>query len=98
LSLVEQAEGLAPALHERAAETNQLPRLPDSTCKDLLESGILRGFQPARWGGGEASPREFNSAIIEVARAESCAEWVAGIIDVHRKLRSIRRRTAIQPA
>ncbi|HKV53052.1 MAG TPA: hypothetical protein VJN94_00280, partial [Candidatus Binataceae bacterium] len=36
-----------------------------------------------RWGGGEAHPREFYSAIIEVARAEGCAGWVAGIIGVH---------------
>ena len=28
-------------------------------------------------------PREFYSAIIEVARAEGCAGWVAGIIGVH---------------
>ncbi|MBV8774965.1 MAG: hypothetical protein JO166_21920 [Deltaproteobacteria bacterium] len=58
-------------------------RLPDSTWKDLLETGIIRGLQPARWGGGEAHPREFYSAIIEVARSEGCAGWVAGIIGVH---------------
>ena len=82
-SLVDRAKELAPALRERAAETNRLRRLPDSTWKDLIETGILRGLQPARWGGGETHPREFYTAIGEVARAEGCAGWVAGIVGVH---------------
>ena len=82
-SLTARAKALAPALRQRAAETNQLRRLPDSTWKDLVETGIVRGLQPARWGGGELHPREFYSAVIEVARAEGCAGWVAGIVGVH---------------
>jgi 3-hydroxy-9,10-secoandrosta-1,3,5(10)-triene-9,17-dione monooxygenase len=81
--LVERAKALASVLRERAAESNQLRRLSDSTWQDLLSSGIIRGLQPARWGGGEVHPREFYRAVIEVARAESCAGWVAGIIGVH---------------
>jgi 3-hydroxy-9,10-secoandrosta-1,3,5(10)-triene-9,17-dione monooxygenase len=82
-NLVERAKALAPALRERAAETNDLRRLPDATWKDLMGSGIIRGLQPARWGGGEVHPREFYGAVIEVARADGCAGWVAGIIGVH---------------
>jgi 3-hydroxy-9,10-secoandrosta-1,3,5(10)-triene-9,17-dione monooxygenase len=82
-SLVDAAKKLGPALRERAAEANRLRRLPDSTWKDLVDTGIVRGLQPARWGGGEAHLREFYSAISEVARAEGCAGWVAGIIGVH---------------
>lgn len=82
-TLVDRAKALAPSLRQRAAEANQLRRLPDSTWNDLVETGIVRGLQPARWGGGELHPREFYSAVIEVARAEGCAGWVAGIIGVH---------------
>ena len=82
-ALVDRAKALAPVLRERADETNRLRRLPDATWKDLLDTGIIRGLQPARWGGGESHPREFYTAIIEVARAEGCAGWVAGIIGVH---------------
>jgi 3-hydroxy-9,10-secoandrosta-1,3,5(10)-triene-9,17-dione monooxygenase len=82
-NLVDRAKALAPLLRERTSETNQLRRLPAATWKDLIETGIVRGLQPSRWGGGEVSPREFYSAIFEVARAEGCAGWVAGIIGVH---------------
>ena len=47
-TLVERAKALASVLQERAAETNELRRLPDTTWKDLLDSGIIRGLQPAR--------------------------------------------------
>ncbi len=83
LMLVERAKTLAPQLRARATEANEQRRLPDATWKDLLESGIIRGLQPARWGGGEVHPRDFYSAVIEIARAEGCAGWVAGIIGVH---------------
>lgn len=82
-NLIDHAKALAPALRERAIETNELRRLPDATWKDLIQTGIQRGLQPARWGGGEAHPREFYSAVTEIARAEGCAGWVAGIIGVH---------------
>ncbi|MGH7987315.1 MAG: acyl-CoA dehydrogenase family protein [Candidatus Binataceae bacterium] len=82
-SLADRAKALAPVLRERTVETNRLRRLPDSTWRDLIETGIVRGLQPARWGGGELPLREFYAAIMEVARAEGCAGWVAGIIGVH---------------
>jgi 3-hydroxy-9,10-secoandrosta-1,3,5(10)-triene-9,17-dione monooxygenase len=82
-NLVERAKALAPVLRERAAETNHLRRLPDATWRELINTGIVRGLQPARWGGGEVTPREFYNAVIEVARAEGCAGWVAGIVGVH---------------
>jgi 3-hydroxy-9,10-secoandrosta-1,3,5(10)-triene-9,17-dione monooxygenase len=82
-NLSDAAKSLAPKIRERAAEADQSRQLPKSTWKDLLESGPLRAYQPAHWGGGEVHPREFSSAIVEVARAEACAGWVAGIVGVH---------------
>jgi 3-hydroxy-9,10-secoandrosta-1,3,5(10)-triene-9,17-dione monooxygenase len=49
----------------------------------LLDSGLLRGLQPARFGGAEAHPGDFFEAIAEIARADGSAGWVAGIIGVH---------------
>jgi 3-hydroxy-9,10-secoandrosta-1,3,5(10)-triene-9,17-dione monooxygenase len=82
-TLVDRAKELGPALRDLCAETNALRRLPDATWNELIRTGILRGLQPARWGGGEVDPKEFYSAISEVARAEGCAGWVAGVVGVH---------------
>jgi 3-hydroxy-9,10-secoandrosta-1,3,5(10)-triene-9,17-dione monooxygenase len=83
LTLVDRAKALGPALRARCGETNELRRLPDATWNELIRTGILRALQPARWGGGEVDFREFYSAISEVARAEGCAGWVAGVIGAH---------------
>src|SRR5262249_21625786 len=82
-TLVDEARRLAPTLQERSLETNELRRLPDITWKELMEAGLLRGLQPARWGGGEVHPKEFYSAVIEVARTEGSTGWVLGVVGVH---------------
>ena len=82
-SLIEKAIGLAPELRERSDEATRLRRLPDATWNALLESGMLRGFQPARWGGAEAHPGDYFAAISEIARADGSAGWVNGVIGVH---------------
>ena len=82
-TLVNRAMELGPALRDRCTETNELRRLPDTTWNELIRTGILRALHPMRWGGGEVDFREFYSAIGEVARAEGCAGWVAGVVGVH---------------
>ncbi len=82
-TIVEAAKTLAPVLIERSDEANRLRRMPDATWKELIDGGILRALQPARWGGGEVHLGTFCEAIAEVARADGSAGWVAGIIGVH---------------
>ncbi|HVN27126.1 MAG TPA: acyl-CoA dehydrogenase family protein [Candidatus Binataceae bacterium] len=83
MNLIERAKELAPRLREASDEGKRLRRLPDATWKALLDAGIMRGLQPARWGGAEAHPAEFFEAIAEVSRADGSHGWVAGIIGVH---------------
>jgi 3-hydroxy-9,10-secoandrosta-1,3,5(10)-triene-9,17-dione monooxygenase len=82
-TLVDRAKELGPALRDRCAETNELRELPDATWNELIRTGVLRALQPTRWGGGEADFKEFYSAITELARAEGCAGWVAGVVGAH---------------
>ncbi len=83
MSLVEEAQRLGPALAAAVEEGDSLRRLPDDTWKQLLESGFLRALQPARWGGGEVHYLEFFDAVVELARHNASAGWVAGVIGVH---------------
>ncbi len=82
-SLIDLAAGLAPMLHESSSEGARLRRMPDATWQALLDAKLLRGLQPSQWGGLEANPADFFTAIAEVARADGAAGWVAGIIGVH---------------
>jgi len=81
--LVERARELLPALRERARGAEQLRRIPDETAKDLLETGILRALQPARFGGGETDPLSFFESVIEIGSACASSAWFTGVVGVH---------------
>jgi 3-hydroxy-9,10-secoandrosta-1,3,5(10)-triene-9,17-dione monooxygenase len=83
LSLVAIAEQLAGELAAARTEGDKARRLPDPVWKALLESGILRSLQPARWGGGEVHLLEYVDAVLALSRADPSAGWVAGVIGVH---------------
>lgn len=83
MSLVDIAEQLGPELDAARGEGDDARRLPDAVWKALLESGILRSLQPARWGGGEVHFLEFVDAVMALSRANPSAGWVAGVIGVH---------------
>ncbi|MGW0994382.1 3-hydroxy-9,10-secoandrosta-1,3,5(10)-triene-9,17-dione monooxygenase oxygenase subunit [Streptomyces sp. NPDC002520] len=74
---------LAPALRERAAETEELRRLPDDTVKELAESGFFRLLQPRAFGGLAADPAVFYTALEEIATACGSTGWVASVMGVH---------------
>lgn len=82
-ALIDKALQLAPELRSRSEEASRLRRLPDPTWNSLLDTGLLRGLQPCRWGGSEANPNDFYEAVSEIARVDGSAGWVAGIIGVH---------------
>lgn len=78
-----RAAAIAPVIREHADEGAQLRRLPDATWREFVRTGLYRAMQPARWGGGEAHPRELYHAVREVARADGSAGWVLGVLGVH---------------
>ena len=83
MSLVAIAEQLVPELAAARGEGDEARRLPDHVWKALLESGILRSLQPARWGGGEVHLLEYVDAVMALSRVNPSAGWVVGVIGVH---------------
>ena len=81
--MIEKASRLASQIRELSNESTRLRRLSDGIWKLLVESGLLRGLQPSRWGGAESHPADHFAAVSEVARADGSAGWVAGVIGVH---------------
>ena len=77
---IEQVGGL---LAERSAAADELGRLPEDTAKRLKECGVIRLLQPADFGGFEADPRDFLSAVMDVGSWCPAAGWIAGIVGVH---------------
>ncbi|MYR44953.1 3-hydroxy-9,10-secoandrosta-1,3,5(10)-triene-9,17-dione monooxygenase oxygenase subunit [Streptomyces sp. SID5910] len=74
---------LAPALRERAAEAEALRRVPDTSVKELEDTGFFQLLQPKAFGGRAADPLVFYSAVKEIAKACGSTGWVASVLGIH---------------
>jgi 3-hydroxy-9,10-secoandrosta-1,3,5(10)-triene-9,17-dione monooxygenase len=74
---------LLPALRERAQETEDAREVSADSIKALSEAGFFRLLQPARFGGLEADPLTFLTAVRQIAGACGSTGWVASVLGVH---------------
>jgi alkylation response protein AidB-like acyl-CoA dehydrogenase len=80
---IARATFLVEQLRAGAAEAERLRRLPDATIRTLHDSGLLRLYQPARFGGAEA-PYALQVDVLEQAgRGCGSAAWVLGVLASH---------------
>src|ERR1044071_3963039 len=59
-ALIERARSLVPALRQRAAQTQELRKLPDETIADYKRFELLRCLQPTMFGGYGSDYRVFS--------------------------------------
>ncbi|GAB2749374.1 3-hydroxy-9,10-secoandrosta-1,3,5(10)-triene-9,17-dione monooxygenase oxygenase subunit [Amycolatopsis magusensis] len=74
---------LLPVLRERAQETEDARRIPEESIKALQETGFFKLLQPKPYGGYEADPVSFYTAVKLIASACGSTGWVASILGVH---------------
>ena len=83
VELLERTRKLLPELGARAAETEQLRRVPEDSVAALHQAGLMRALQPQSWGGLELDPLGFYEATAEVAAACPSTGWVLAVLGVH---------------
>src|SRR5699024_1414311 len=83
LEVLDRVRAMLPAVRGRADEAEDLRVLPEKTLDELQSAGFFRLLQPARWGGVEADPVTFYTAVRDLAGACGSTGWVAGIVGVH---------------
>src|SRR5688572_750154 len=81
--VIANVRDLLPTLRERAQETEDRRALPAETVKALTEAGVFRLLQPTRFGGYEADPLTFLTAIRHIGSACGSTGWVTSVIGVH---------------
>jgi 3-hydroxy-9,10-secoandrosta-1,3,5(10)-triene-9,17-dione monooxygenase len=74
---------LLPVLRDRAQETEDARVVPAESIKALEETGFFRLLQPAAFGGYEADPMTFYTAVRLIASACGSTGWVASVLGVH---------------
>ncbi|KOV60432.1 3-hydroxy-9,10-secoandrosta-1,3,5(10)-triene-9,17-dione monooxygenase oxygenase subunit [Streptomyces sp. MMG1121] len=81
--VLEAIRALAPVLRERAAEAEALRRVPDTSVKEIEDTGFFQLLQPTAFGGRAADPLVFYTAVKEIAQACGSTGWVASVVGVH---------------
>jgi 3-hydroxy-9,10-secoandrosta-1,3,5(10)-triene-9,17-dione monooxygenase len=74
-AMVGRAEMLLPRLRDRAADTEELRRLPPETERDLHEAGLFRIVQPKRVGGAELDYVALVDCAAILGRADASVAW-----------------------
>ncbi len=72
---LEAALALQSELAQRAAEMDEVRRLPADLAQKLAEGGLFRMITPAAYGGLECTPRQVVDAVEAVAEANASAGW-----------------------
>lgn len=81
--VVAKVRELLPVLRDRAQEAEDLRKVPEESVKSLQEIGFFKLLQPARYGGAEAHPLTFYTAVKLIASACGSTGWVASVLGVH---------------
>ncbi|WP_235736559.1 hypothetical protein [Nocardioides alcanivorans] len=80
LDLVEER---AEEIASLGADNEKAGKLTDRAAELLRETGVIRMFQPKKYGGAEAHPADFAETVMRIASLDGSTGWVAGIVGVH---------------
>lgn len=79
----ERARALAAGLRDRAAEAEELRRMPDATIEDFVDSGLAQVMAPTHHGGEGQDLRALTDAVVEVGRVCGSSAWILAIYGIH---------------
>jgi 3-hydroxy-9,10-secoandrosta-1,3,5(10)-triene-9,17-dione monooxygenase len=82
-SVLDGVRDLLPTFRERADEGERLRVVPEASIKELEETGFFRLLQPKRYGGFEADPVDFYTAVRDIATGDGSTGWVSSVVGVH---------------
>lgn len=77
---------IAANARDRARQTEQARRVPESTVRELAEAGFFKLVQPATFGGHEGDFDVLVEHIMSLAGACASTAWVTGLFAAHQWL------------
>ena len=81
--ILARVDALIPRLRERAEETEQLRRLPESTLEELKSAGVFQILSPKALGGSGLGVETYAEVIRRLSRGCASTAWTAGHLAEH---------------
>jgi len=82
-ALIEAAEAMIPALSDRGPDADAARRVPEASVRELVDAGIHRIYQPARYGGYEMDVALQLDLGATLGRGCASTAWVAMFYATH---------------
>src|SRR6266516_4358720 len=82
-AMLQRASELVPALKQRAAQAEQLRRIPAATVADIVSAGLLRIGNPDRFGGVGIEPDTSFEVAAELGRGCGSTAWCYSVWTTH---------------
>lgn len=77
--LLQRAREMVPGLRERAKETEEMRRIPESTMKELKEAGLFKMLRPKKYGGFEADMKTYSDVVVEISKGCGSTGWIVAL-------------------
>ncbi|MEU9342679.1 acyl-CoA dehydrogenase family protein [Streptomyces sp. NPDC048278] len=81
--LLDRVRALLPNIRARAAEAEELCRLPEATVRDLTEAGVFAMHAPAEFGGAELQIDALFELALLLGQACTATAWTATFLAFH---------------
>nr|WP_064569854.1 acyl-CoA dehydrogenase family protein [Gordonia sp. LAM0048] len=81
--LLDRVQELLPAIRSRAAEAEELRRLPDATIRELADAGVFSMHVPAEFGGQELEVDALFELALMLGTACTSTAWTATFLAFH---------------
>ncbi|HEY3599643.1 MAG TPA: acyl-CoA dehydrogenase [Paraburkholderia sp.] len=78
--VVAAAAALVPVLRSRAAESDTLLKLPDTTIADFEKARLFEMVVPKMYGGLQSPLETYMDVMIQLGRADGSAAWALGLL------------------
>lgn len=81
--LIGRAREMIPTMEARAANAEQIGRLPDQSLRDFHDAGFFKVVQPKRYGGYEMSLMTLFDISVQLGQGCVSSAWVHSILSIH---------------
>lgn len=81
--LIRRVREYGPRWRDRATETDELRNLPDATIAELHEIGVLKQFQPKKYGGYAHPWGHLIKVGAEIGRYCPSTAWTHSVVGMH---------------
>ncbi len=81
--ILRRAEKLIPSFRDRANEAETLRCIPKENMNDLFDSGMMRIFQPLKYGGYGMGWATHADAARVIARGCPSSAWIVSVVGAH---------------